>query len=296
MKPGLCDCLLFERCNPGRCTGSFYCLLLLILSNGVASGENWFKTAVTGPSSSPFQLSWAVDIPLFVSIISLRRLTLKIPSNVKSYTPEQIENDFSKNDVFFLDRPVVGPLNESADFVSQAANGIVWSLPFTYLLAARTRPDIVKLSVMFLQIQLMYPIVTQTINNYVARKRPFFYSNKMSMAKRQSHWAQISFVSGHANFGFAFATFFASTWSAYYPDSKWKSRVWTASMGLAATTAVARVLARQHFPSDVLAGASTGLFIGWLVPWLHKKRNKKTNLTLDVIGGRAAGLRLLTKI
>jgi membrane-associated phospholipid phosphatase len=191
---------------------------------------------------------------------------------------------------------VAGPLNESADFFSQASNGIIWSLPFTYLLSAHTRPDIAKLSVMFLQIQLMYPIVTQTINKTVARKRPFFYSSKMSMAERQSGWAQISFLSGHTNFGFAFATFFASTWSAYYPDSKWKPWVWTASMGLAATTAITRVLARQHFPSDVLAGASTGLFIGWLVPWLHKKKNKKVDLTLDVIGDRAAGLRLMVKI
>jgi membrane-associated phospholipid phosphatase len=39
--------------------------------------------------------------------------------------------------------------------------------------------------------------------------------------------------------------------------------------GVAAATGVLRVVSREHFPTDVVAGAVLGLGLGWIVPKLH---------------------------
>jgi len=64
-----------------------------------------------------------------------------------------------------------------------------------------------------------------------------------------------SFPSGHAIESWSLATVVARE----YPNKPW---VPLTAYGLAATVSVSRVLARQHFPSDVLVGSALGWFIG----------------------------------
>ena len=39
----------------------------------------------------------------------------------------------------------------------------------------------------------------------------------------------------------------------------------------ASITGISRILAGQHFPSDVLVGAAIGALTGWVVPAVHRQ-------------------------
>ncbi len=73
------------------------------------------------------------------------------------------------------------------------------------------------------------------------------------------------FPSGHSIESWSFATVVARE----YPHKKW---VPLTAYGLAATVSVSRILARQHFPSDVLVGSALGWFIG---DYVYRKHHDK---------------------
>ena len=50
-------------------------------------------------------------------------------------------------------------------------------------------------------------------------------------------------------------------------DSGW---IWAASLSVATLTGYLRYAAGKHHPSDILAGAVLGSFVGWLMPTLHE--------------------------
>jgi membrane-associated phospholipid phosphatase len=55
-----------------------------------------------------------------------------------------------------------------------------------------------------------------------------------------------------------------------HPDSPLVVPVWIATQAMAAGASTLRVFCREHFPTDVMAGAVAGGGIGLLVPWLHE--------------------------
>ena len=74
-----------------------------------------------------------------------------------------------------------------------------------------------------------------------------------------------SMPSGHSINAWAFAHVVA----AEYPG--WRTRLLVYSV--ATTVSVSRVLARQHFPSDVIVGSTFGYFIGGLVVQRHSSNH-----------------------
>ena len=69
--------------------------------------------------------------------------------------------------------------------------------------------------------------------------------------------------------------------SDYHPNMKkgLKAVMWSGAVLIPATTAYLRVLAGRHFPTDVMAGFATGAFVGFIIPHLHKKKEKDPKLT-----------------
>jgi membrane-associated phospholipid phosphatase len=62
----------------------------------------------------------------------------------------------------------------------------------------------------------------------------------------------------------------AMTYWLRHPDSPARWAMAGGALGLTTLTAVGRVQAGKHFPSDVVAGAILGSSIGLLVPWIHR--------------------------
>src|SRR5581483_12074673 len=71
---------------------------------------------------------------------------------------------------------------------------------------------------------------------------------------------------------------FAHAVAARYPG--WGTRL--AVYGLASTVSVSRVLAREHFPSDVLVGSTFGYLIGGYVLH-HRSQEHGTLLDLSTV-------------
>lgn len=77
------------------------------------------------------------------------------------------------------------------------------------------------------------------------------------------------FISSHACNVFAFAVFITSFFKPYYKNIAWLMFTW------AAIIAYSRIYMGVHYPGDVIAGALTGLLIGWCVTLLVKIIMKK---------------------
>lgn len=97
-----------------------------------------------------------------------------------------------------------------------------------------------------------------------------------------------AFPSGHTARAFAVATVV----SAYFPDNFW---IGFGAYGLATLTASGRLLSGEHWPSDVLAGAALGYFVGRGVLYYHKKKKSKNNSSFQLeprLGFDSIGLAL----
>ncbi len=81
----------------------------------------------------------------------------------------------------------------------------------------------------------------------------------------------LSFPSGHSTSAFAAAFAY---WSIQARRGRARARVprIAALVATAAATGVLRVVAREHFPTDVLAGAALGAAVGWIVPRFYPLR------------------------
>ena len=74
--------------------------------------------------------------------------------------------------------------------------------------------------------------------------------------------------------------------------SPFKYVVWPVSLATASATCLLRYAGHQHYPTDLLAGALTGSFVGWFVPFMHKKRERKKKVILEPVFGRYVGIKL----
>jgi membrane-associated phospholipid phosphatase len=104
----------------------------------------------------------------------------------------------------------------------------------------------------------------------VQRPRPLVYSERAPLDDRTSGGATLSFPSGHTSNAFAATLALFHGMHAREPDSALPWVLLSVGLALSSTIGVSRVLAGDHFPSDVLAGAAIGTSIGWLVPALHR--------------------------
>jgi membrane-associated phospholipid phosphatase len=79
---------------------------------------------------------------------------------------------------------------------------------------------------------------------------------------------RLSFYSGHTSSAFA-AAVAAGTIADFHRlgNRKW---IWASGLTLATTTGALRVMADQHYATDVLTGMAAGALAGWVVPKLHR--------------------------
>lgn len=108
----------------------------------------------------------------------------------------------------------------------------------------------------------------------VRRPRPFLYGTAAPLSDRESTYGSLAFFSGHT------AEAFSVTVATYVTLSRLHSRWRYVALGVGLATSAfvgtSRVLAGDHFPTDVLVGAGVGASIGWLVPSLHGRHVQLT--------------------
>ncbi|PID81862.1 phosphoesterase PA-phosphatase [bacterium DOLZORAL124_64_63] len=134
------------------------------------------------------------------------------------------------------------------------------------------REEPLALTTMHLECLLLNGGVTYLLKSRVRRVRPFVYNGNPAIpaSLKLSRSARRSFPSGHTSTTFASLVFMATVYGKMYPDDGSRHWVWAGCLAAAGTTGYLRYRAGYHFPSDILAGAALGGFVGWLVPRMHE--------------------------
>lgn len=139
---------------------------------------------------------------------------------------------------------------------------------------------------------------SNAVNFLIRRPRPYVYDRTQTDARRLDGIGALSFYSGHTTAAFSMSTAYARLFMLRHPRSWLVVPTWVLASGLAATTGVLRVVAGDHFPSDVLVGAVTGIGWGLFVPWTHEVGRDRGSARraalgpLYVEGGFGAAIRI----
>ncbi len=232
-----------------------------------------------------------VDIPLFAvtagfTLYNFSRISSKTPSS-QSYV-----ESLDKSDVNWFDRWGVRPYSEKKDNISYIPFYVAAPLPFLFFaIDNKMRKDFFKLSFLYAEAMTITGVLYTSAAGYTNRLRPMVYSAETPIAKRTDSEQKKSFFAGHVALVATSTFFIAKVFSEYHPDSKIKWLYYSAAGALTAFTAYYRQAAGEHFPTDILLGATVGTLSGILTPAFHKhKPVKNQHLSILPFGTHGAGL------
>ena len=119
-------------------------------------------------------------------------------------------------------------------------------------------------------------LISSVMENSIKRQRPYLQTcPDGSCANSPSNR---SMPSGHTAFAFTGAGLFCTnhTYQSLYADTDLERTICATSLVLAGADGVARIMADQHYATDVIAGGVIGLFSGFVLPrLLHYYRPNK---------------------
>jgi hypothetical protein len=187
--------------------------------------------------------------------------------------PADTPTGLDKKDVNMLDRSLMFSYNKSLDTISD------YSVYGFYLLPLISLAGNIKEAKAWLTYGIMYAQAfcftggtIDLLKNAVIRYRPHMYNGEIPDGKTDDYYN--SFPSGSTTFAFLSAGFLSATFSAEYPDSKWRVPIIAGAYTLATGVAACRIISGSHFLTDVLAGVGIGSLYGWVIPILHKRQNE----------------------
>jgi len=199
-----------------------------------------------------------------------------------AFTESELMN-LDRNDIFFIDRGATDNWSPASHYISNVVRSTSILFPAFFLTDHHTKNEISMLLVMTLEVLSTNFGVTMLVKNIVNRPRPFTYNTNLDISIRSNKNDKLSFFSGHTSHTAAFTFFIAKVMTDYHPNAKgkFKAIVWSGATLIPTATAILRVKAGKHFPTDVIAGYIVGASIGFLIPHLHKRKKEKfTSLSL----------------
>jgi membrane-associated phospholipid phosphatase len=236
----------------------------------------------------------AVVLPLGVGLTLLGN---QVGSSRAALTPDEVSS-LDPADVNRFDRFATRSWSPAwADLSGWALGveaGAAIALTFALPVAEGRWAHSVVLGTLFTESFLLVHGATFTAKGWAGRKRPYLYNTGLGLAERVALADSLpddsrqSFFSGHAAASFTAAVLLSTVFQDLHGRSTASDVVWATSLSVAGLTALARVKAGVHYPSDVLVGAAVGAAIGTLVPCLHRGRTSKP-VTVSATG---SGLRV----
>ena len=249
--------------------------LFVSLFTGVAFAQLVENSVPAVEPQRHYDLSFERDLPLtffsaFISIYGNYRLG-KMPVPEK-----ELVKDVS--DLLPWDRPVAGRYCKTcADMSTWVATlgGAPLALgAISWYRGDASGGDLAAYSLMLAQALALQNGVNLVVRSLSFWPRPYMYATDgdgASAASAAEGEAYGSFYSGHASAAFTIAVFTGEWFSEFYPNSAYKSLVWTTSLSLAGFVGVLRIAAGKHYPTDVVVGALAGTGISLAVIKIHKK-------------------------
>ena len=127
------------------------------------------------------------------------------------------------------------------------------------------------------------------VKRLARRARPYTFNEEV-LARRRGEDNFLSFYSGHSAASFAAATTAGMTFAMRTEVIETRALVWAAGLSLASATAVFRVRAGSHYPTDVLIGALAGILVGGFFPLINYTGQDGHLPQPEEIGAMGAGL------
>jgi len=124
----------------------------------------------------------------------------------------------------------------------------------------------------FSEIMIAQSAICKWTKTFSQRYRPFVYDEVVSNDKKKERNSQHSFYSMHSSTVFAAAT---SGYYYYFHNYGHNILIGSILFGSASATAILRVAAAQHFPSDVIVGAVVGSGISYVICKYHQDKKLK---------------------
>lgn len=228
-----------------------------------------------------------------IYLLSAGVVTLSASYLINNNSPILTTNDilkFDKYQINTLDRPATYQYNTNLAIFSDITAVALASTPAIIginRLKKQSFKHALTYGVLCAETYILATAVATITKTTVLRNRPYLYNNNLSIEKKIElagyKSSRHSFFSGHTCMSFTAATFLSSTFSAYYPNSRYKYVIWGTSLTMASFVGFLRYKSGNHFATDILTGAAVGSIIGIGVPLLH--RNKNNLLQFAVMPG-----------
>jgi membrane-associated phospholipid phosphatase len=235
--------------------------------------NSFFSIAQPNDTSftSPYRLSWAVDVPLITAGIGMG-VTYLILDHQTPVLTESYINSLDRNDVWELDRATTYNWSKPIARVSDAFLYTSFAVPFALLADRKIRKDYIKIGLMYGEVIALTGAFTSLTKNLIKRPRPFVYNGQVDLHYKQEKDAQYAFFSGHTSVTAAMCFMTAKIFQDYNKGSKAIPWVWAAAATFPAITGVLRQQAGKHYWTDVVTGYVVGAAIGVLIPELHRAK------------------------
>lgn len=172
-----------------------------------------------------------------------------------------------RSDVNAFDRLAMFPFSESLDVTSKVFTYAALLSPS--LLVATPKSEWFSIGIQYAESVALTFGLKEAGKLLITRNRPYMYFDNFPQNKVDNGDFEQSIPSGHSAMAFTGATFTSVMFTQYFPASTWKIPVIAGSYTLATTAAILRNASGNHFVTDIIAGASIGVFSGFIVPFLH---------------------------
>lgn len=247
--------------------------------------------------SSPYTLTWKHEVPFIVASSMTLGLGFLVQKRTgrDGFTLDEI-NALNTRDILGFDRPSAFNNSSQAASYSDFFRSVVTFFPIYFLSNHYTKKDIGPLLAMSTEVFAITFGLTTISKDWAGRPRPFTYNPDVPLGDKMEKDARRSFFSGHTSHTAALSFFMAKVITDYHPNMKkgLKFFFWSFAATIPALTGYLRVKAGRHFPTDVMAGYAVGALVGYLVPHLHKKKERKSMLSWrPVFSGDYGGLSLV---
>ncbi len=256
--------------------GLFVLLSCAILSNSALSQE------------SPYNFNWKKDL-IYSSGAGLILVGgVFADYQTRPLTASQV-NSLDSYALSGIDRLAINNWNPKVKTASDAVLYASMALPAFMMINKRARKDYLVVGFIYAEVAIITLGLTEFAKAGVKRPRPYVYNPTVGMHHKTERDARFSFFSGHTSLTAALCFTTAKVFSDYSENQVHEALVWTGAALVPIAVAYLRFESGQHFPTDLIAGYFVGGAIGYLVPWLHRRKPIAKGLTISPYGLNGGG-------